>query len=97
VPPAIRAHVQQVLTYLLRPGELHSWEVHWTRVDGEWDLVVDLVACGEAYLGFIAQAGAGYPLVEGLDTFTDGLEDFISESRFAWGQQREMKDRPWHR
>ncbi len=27
--------------------------------------------------------------------FTDGLEDFISESRFAWGQRRELQDRPW--
>jgi hypothetical protein len=44
---------------------------------------------------FIAEADAGYPLDEGLDVFTDGLEDFSSESRFAWGQQRELNDRPW--
>jgi hypothetical protein len=97
VPPAIRAHVEEALAFLLRPEELDGWKIRWIRDEGAWDLVVDVVACGERYLGFIAQADAGYPLEEGLDTFTNGLEDFISESRFAWGRRREMNDRPWRR
>lgn len=99
-PPSLRAdirnRVRDVLAYLLRPEELDRWEVRWILTDGVWDLVVDVVASGEPYLGFFAQAGADTHLEEGLDIFTDGLEDFISESRFAWGQQREMKDRPWN-
>ncbi|MGH3308245.1 MAG: hypothetical protein ACRDOX_11205 [Nocardioides sp.] len=58
-------------------------------------LLVDLVACGESYIGYLAETGASYPCEDGLDTFTDGLEDFISESRFAWGQQRLLTGRPW--
>gem|GEM_PF-5285987 len=55
------------------------------------------MAAGEPYMGYLYQEGAEYPVEEAFDTFTDGLEDFISESGFAWGQQRLLTDRPWHR
>ena len=95
VPATIRRHVAEVLDHLLSPGELEWWECRWEPDDGRWLLVVEVVACGEHHRGFVAERGAGYPVEQGLDTFTDGLEDFISESRFAWGEQRLMKDRPW--
>jgi len=60
-------------------------------------LVVDVVAAGEPYMGYLYEENAEYAIEEALDIFTDGLEDFISESRFAWGQQRLMADRPWRR
>lgn len=40
-------------------------------------------------------SGRRFLCADGLDTFTDGLEDFIAESRFAGGQQRLLTDRPW--
>ncbi len=63
--------------------------------EGRWQLVVDVAACGEPWFGFIIERDADYPIEEGLDIFTDGFEDFISESRFAWGQRRELAERPW--
>ena len=54
----------------------------------------DLSARGERYTGFVWHGGA-HESMQGLDTFADGLEDFIAESRFAWGQQRLLRDRPW--
>jgi hypothetical protein len=97
VSPNLRRHVEHVFAHLLRPGELEQWEFRWERDAGSGRsmLLVDLVACGETYIGYLTEDGAGYPLEDGLDTFTDGLEDFISESRFAWGQQRLLTDRPW--
>jgi hypothetical protein len=97
VPHDVRQHVEHVLAQLFRPGELERWGFRWERdaERGRSSLLVDLVACGEPYIGFVAESGAGHPLEDGLDTFTDGLEDFISESRFAWGQQRLLADRPW--
>jgi hypothetical protein len=92
----VRAYVATAVRELLLPEELDGWELGWELNErGRWQLVVDLVAGGERFLGFITEDGAGYPIAAGLDTFTDGLEDFISESRFAWGQRREFHDRPW--
>ena len=91
----VRGHVEHVLRRLLTPSEIEKWELRWEWLEGRWQLVVDLLACGEPYRGFITERDAGYPIEQGLDTFTDGLEDFISESRFAWGQRRELSERPW--
>lgn len=96
VSSSVRAAVQGVLDALLEPGELDDWSIGWERDrDGAWRLVVDVRACGETYRGFVHEWGASYPVAAGLDVFTDGFEDFISESRFGWGQQRELEDRPW--
>lgn len=99
VPPYVRAHVAYAVRHLLRPDELDSWSFRWTQDDDadSRSLVVDVMAAGEPYMGYIYQEHAEYPVEEALDIFTDGLEDFISESRFAWGQQRLLTDRPWHR
>lgn len=99
-PPAvsdsIRAAVQGVLDGLLGPGELDDWSIGWEQGrDGAWQLVVDVRACGESHRGFVLQWGAGFPVEAGLDVFADGFEDFISECRFGWGQQRELRPRPW--
>jgi hypothetical protein len=96
VHPAVRAHVETALRELLLPEELDGWELRWELNErGRWQLVVDLMAGGERFLGFITEHGACYPIEDGLDTFTDGFEDFISESRFAWGQRGELHNRPW--
>ena len=50
---------------------------------------------GEEHYGYVSEVDAAFPLAAGLDTFTDAFEDFIAESRFAWVQQRELRDRPW--
>jgi hypothetical protein len=91
----VRGHVEDVVRRLLTPDELEKWELRWELNEGRWQLVVDNVACAERYLGFITERDADYPMGQGLDTFTDGLEDFISESRFARGQRRELRERPW--
>ena len=92
----VRAHVEEVLRQLLREDELDGWQLRWEPNDrSRWQLVAEVMARGEQYVGFIAELEAGYPLEDGLDTFTNGLEDFISESRFAWGERRELRDRPW--
>ncbi|MDZ5621176.1 hypothetical protein SFC88_10080 [Nocardioides sp. HM23] len=100
MPPSVRAHVDHAIRHLLRPDEVDGWSFRWTRDDDDPDtrsLVVDVVAVGEPYMGYLYQENAMCPVAEALDVFTDGLEDFISESRFAWGQRRELTDRPWHR
>lgn len=100
VPPSVsdevRSAVESVLDALLLPGELDRWTVAWHEEPAEtWALVVDVQARGESHRGLLCEWGAGYPIEDGLDVFTDGFEDFISESRFAWGQQRELRPRPW--
>jgi hypothetical protein len=95
IDPVVRDHVESVLRHLLLPGELEHWELGWKLVGGSWALVADVVACGEPYFGFIGDRDAPAPIEDGLDVFTDGFEDFISESRFAWGQRRELQPRPW--
>lgn len=88
--------VSHAVEHLFRPDELDLWSISWQRHAGtSWELVVDLQARGEHHFGYVTESGAEYDLADGLDTFTDGLEDFISESRFAWGQRRELADRPW--
>ncbi len=102
-PPEVSDEVREavgfVLDALLLPGELDSWSIRWERdpVDGRpaWRLVVDVTAAGESHRGFVLEQGAAYPVSAGLDVFTDGLEDFISESRFGWGERRELAARPW--
>ena len=98
VDPEVRAYVEQAVAALLRPDEVDRWELRWEwdPDDGLWQLVTELWACGEWFKGFVMPEGFDLPIAHGLDNFTDGLEDFISESRFAWGQQRELRDRPWH-
>ena len=95
IDPAVRAHVQHVLDTLLQPGELDDWVLSWEPDRGTWRLVARVTVCGEECYGYVTEVDAAYPLSAGLDTFTDGFEDFIAESRFAWGQQRELRDRPW--
>lgn len=95
IDPVVRGHVENVLRQQLMPGELDDWELRWLNEGGQWQLVVDVVACGEPYLGFVTGHEPCRLIEEGLDIFTDGFEDFIAESRFAWGQQRELKERPW--
>ena len=99
VSDEVRGAVRFVLDALLEPGELDRWSIGWEldHVDEPpvWRLVVDLTVAGESHRGFVLQQGAGYPVAAGLDTFTDGFEDFISESRFGWGERRELTARPW--
>jgi hypothetical protein len=99
VPLILRRHVERVLSGLFRPGELEDWQFRWERdaETGRVMLRVDGVACGEPFAGYVGEVSADCPLdaERWLETFTDGLEDFISESRFAWGQQRLLIDRPW--
>jgi hypothetical protein len=97
--PCVRTSSTPSGRHLLRPDELESWSFRW-ELDDDSDnrsLVVDVMAAGEPYMGYLYQETAEYPLEDALDVFTDGLEDFISESRFAWGQQRLLTKRPWHR
>jgi hypothetical protein len=96
VSDSVRAAVRGVLDALLEPGELDDWSIGWEQDrDGAWRLVVDVRAGGESHRGFVHEWGARYPVEAGLDVFTDGFEDFISESRFGWGQQRGLRPRPW--
>ena len=98
IDPVVRAHVGAVVRQLLLPGELDRWDVQWQRDDrSRWMLLAVIDARGERYVGYIKDASTDYPVENGLDTFTDGFEDFISESRFAWGQRRELRDRPWRK
>lgn len=69
------------LEHLLRPDELDRWELRWVCDErGQWQLVGEVHARGEQYRGFITELGAGYAVADGLDVFTDGLED-SSQSR----------------
>jgi len=100
VRSSVRTHVEHAIRHLLRPDEVDDWNFRWAQDDadpGVRFLVVDLVAAGEHYMGYLYQEDADYPVEQALDIFTDGLEAFISESRFAWGQQRLLTDRPWYR
>ena len=98
IDPVIREQVGHTLHHLLRPDELDEWKLRWVLDEqDQWQLIGDVHARGEQYRGYITQFGAEYEVADGLDAFTDGLEDFISESRFAWGQRRELVDRPWRR
>jgi hypothetical protein len=99
VPSTLHRHVEHVLSCLFRPGELEEWQFRWEREadSGRVMLLVDGVACGESFAGYVGEVNDDFPLDDGwwMETFADGLEDFVSESRFAWGQQRLLIDRPW--
>lgn len=85
VDTADRKWVEHILQHLLQPRELEEWSIEWDQERAM--LRVDVLACGEHHIGF------GRP--GDWDVFTDGFEDFISESQFGWGQQRLLVDRPW--
>lgn len=105
VPPGLPAEVELIVASVLRPDEIDRVEVGWATSEGSWPealgdatdgqtmLVARVVARGETYHCPLWQSD--WPsLREGLDAFADQLEDFIAESRFAWGQQR-LVPRPW--
>ncbi|MEO9323487.1 hypothetical protein ABFT23_08365 [Nocardioides sp. C4-1] len=96
VEDRLRPLVQLVVERLFRPGELDGWCFVWRRDgrSGPHQLMASVAAAGETFDGYIWE-GAGYAPEDGLDVFVDGLEDFISGSRFAWGQQRLLNERPW--
>jgi len=98
VEARLRPFVRHAVSGLLRPEELDGPEplrLWWSSdVEAGDVLRVSTSAEGEGF-----ECWLWHPSIseeEGLDSFCDQLEDFISESRFAWGEQRLLVDRPWH-
>ena len=85
-----RTVVEPVVASLLTDDELEHLAVH-RGVDGEPDDVwVVLTAAGEVFNGWLSQPGAedDWTPQRCAEHLADGLEDWIAESRFGWGQQR---------
>ena len=88
----LRLAVRPVVESLITPDELESLSLHredWADPRVIW---VNLTACGETFYDTITD-----PAWEGHETpdpvriaarVADHLEDWICETRFAWGEQR---------
>lgn len=104
VPVGLRDEIELILATVLRPDELEAvvvgWAADWrsgppTEVaeqDDEVELWARVTARGETMSCQLWQPTLQDDVT--LDAFADQLEDFISESRFAWGEQR-LVPRPW--
>lgn len=91
----LRPYVEHVMAALLDPGELEGWRFVWVPDGDGRHLAVEVRAGGDFHFGFVWQEAPDEDPVDGMDTFVNGFEDFISESTFAWGEQRLLRDRPW--
>ena len=76
--------VSPVLRALLRDGELEALSVEHTG--GEVQL--ELTLRGEIFRTTLWSASIDEPPADTRDRLASDLQDFIAESRFAWGDQR---------
>ena len=82
----LRAVVLPAIEAVFRGGELDSVDV---RVDGD-SVHLALTAQGETYFDEIVQAGvSGQSMPDWRERFRSNLVDFVAESRFGWGQNRD--------
>ena len=82
----LRVIVLPAVAAVFRPGELSS-----LQLSAEGDSVrVILAARGETYSDEVVQAGVpGRNPAEWEQRLRSNLADFVAESHFGWGQQRD--------
>lgn len=85
-----RRIVEPVVTSLLSADELDHLEVWATRSGGVDEVWVRVVARGESFRDLLdsTEWGTGRDGGSLAARLADHLEDWISETAFAWGQQR---------
>lgn len=87
-----RRVVDPVVTSLFSPDELDGVTVRWGALPKGSDVWVRVVAGGELYEHLVLCGGSGPadPVArrEAAVQLADGLEDFVCETRFGWGQHR---------
>ena len=83
VLPAVRA--------VLEDGEIDSFEIsHSDELDGSVHL--SLTAKGETFLDYVVQGHVDDMTAEDWsERLRSNLVDFVAESRFGWGQNREVR------
>ena len=100
-----RRVVDPVVRGLLADDELTSLSVHWGRDGTQGDAWVRLTARGEVFEDYLTAPDwgladatsdqAGGPLALDLEAvarrLASDLEDWIAESGFGWGQQRQAR------
>ena len=83
---ALREVVLPAIEAVFRDGELDSVDV---RVEGDAVHLVVTVQ-GEAYFDEVVQAGVlGQSMPDWGERLRSNLVDFVAESRFGWGQNRD--------
>ena len=99
-----RRVVDPVVRGLLADDELTGLSVHWGRDGTPGDTWVRLTARGEVFEGYLTAPDwgldvtsdqTGGPLALDLEAvarrLASNLEDWIAESGFGWGQQRQAR------
>ncbi len=82
----LRAVVLPAIEAVFRDGELDSVDV---RMEGDSVHVV-LTAEGEVYFDDVVQADvSGQNMADWRERLRSNLVDFVAESRFGWGQNRD--------
>lgn len=82
----LRTVVLPALEAVFRDGEMDSVEV---RVEGD-SVHLALTAQSEAYFDEVVQAGVPAHIVSDWgERLRSNLVDFVAESRFGWGQNRD--------
>ena len=82
----LRTVVLPAIGAVFRDGELDSVDV---RVEGD-SVHLALTAQGEAYVDEVVQAGIPAHIVgDWQDRLRSNLVDFVAESHFGWGQNRD--------
>ncbi len=82
----LRTVVIPAIEAVFRDGELDSLDV---RVVGD-SVHLALTAQGEAYFDEVVQAGvSGQSMPDWGGRLRSNLVDFVAESRFGWGQNRD--------
>jgi hypothetical protein len=87
-----RRAVDPVVASLLSPDEVDEVSVHWGAGGEPGDVWVRLVARGELFQDLLSSSawegtGRAGPAVL-AERLADHLEDWLCETRFAWGQRR---------
>lgn len=81
-PGALRARVRAMVDSVLRPDEVDVLEI-----THEGDRIVLRLDAQEESMSFLLWE-RGLDVMAQLEHLAAGLEDFIAESGFAWGQER---------
>lgn len=82
----LRTVVLPAIEAVFRDGELDSMDI---RVEGD-SVHLDLTAQGETYFDEVVQAGVPAHIVNDWgERLRSNLVDFVAESRFGWGQNRD--------